>query len=130
MYSHITLGTNDFARAARFFDAVMPALGIPSLLRTDDPLAFGELAGPKPFILSPFDGGTATPGNDVHAAFLAPSRSAVDAFHATATASGGTDEGAPGLRPQYHPSYHGAYVRDPDGAKLQAVCHRKPAQGS
>jgi len=57
-------------------------------------------------------------------AFLAADRAMVDAFHAVALAHGGTDEGVPGLRPQYHPNYYGAYVRDPDGNKLQAVCHR------
>ena len=61
----------------------------------------------------------------MHAAFKVDSRATVDAFHAAALAHGGTDEGAPGLRPQYHPNYYGAYVRDPDGNKIQAVCHRK-----
>lgn len=51
----------------------------------------------------------------------------MDAFHAAALSNGGTDEGAPGLRAYYHPNYYGAYVRDPDGNKLQAVCHKKPA---
>ena len=125
MYSHVTLGTNDFARAGAFYDAVMGALGHKQLFRFDNAIAYGELSGPKLFILSPFDEGEAKPGNGVHAAFIAPDRKAVDAFHAAAMAHGGTDEGAPGLRPHYHPNYYGAYVRDPDGNKIQAVCHRK-----
>ena len=65
----------------------------------------------------------ATAGNGSTVAFDAPSRAAVDAFHAAALEGGGTDEGAPGLRLLYHPNYYGAYVRDLDGNKLCAVCH-------
>ena len=61
----------------------------------------------------------------MHAAFVAESRVQVDAFHAAALAAGGTDEGAPGLRPQYHEDYYAAYVRDPDGNKIQAVCQKR-----
>ncbi len=87
--------------------------------------AYGEATGPKLFVLPPFDGAGQHPGNGWHAAFLAADRATVDAFHAAAMAAGGSDEGAPGLRPHYHPNYYGAYVRDPDGNKLQAVCHSK-----
>jgi catechol 2,3-dioxygenase-like lactoylglutathione lyase family enzyme len=73
--------------------------------------------------MNPFDGNAATVGNGGHAAFNADSRAAVDKFHAAALAGGGTDEGRPGLRPHYNENYYGAYVRDPDGNKLQAVCH-------
>ena len=73
-------------------------------------------------MLPPFDGRPAERGNGWHCAFLAPSRAAVDAFHTAALGAGGSDEGAPGLRPQYTENYYGAYVRDPDGNKLQAVC--------
>jgi len=125
MFSHITLGTNDLERARRFYEPVMATLGIDQPFKLPDTLVFGELAGLKLFIVSPFDGGAAQAGNGPHAAFLAPDRRAVDAFHAAALASGGTDEGAPGLRPRYHAHYYGAYVRDPDGNKLQAVCHRR-----
>jgi len=125
MYSHVTLGTNDFARAEKFYDAVMGALGHPVLFKAPGALAYGEPAGEKLFILSPFDGGQARAGNGVHAAFKVDSRAKVDEFHRTALANGGSDEGAPGLRPHYHPNYYGAYVRDPDGNKIQAVCHRK-----
>jgi len=123
MFSHITLGTNDFAKAAAFYDAVFAALGIEPLFRLDDLAAYGTMTGPKTFIVHPFDGNPAKPGNGVHAAYLAKTRAEVDAFHTAALAHGGTDEGAPGLRPHYHPNYYGAYVRDLDGNKIQAVCH-------
>lgn len=64
-----------------------------------------------------------TPTRPVHIAFRASSRAAVDAFHAAALAAGGRDNGAPGLRPQYHASYYGAYVLDLDGHNIEAVCH-------
>lgn len=123
MFSHITLGINDFVAAEPFYDAVMETLGIPSFMRHETGKAYGTATGPKLFIGPAFDGGPARAGNGNPAAFLAPSRAAVDAFHAAALAHGGSDEGAPGLRPHYHPNYYGAYVRDVEGNKLQAVCH-------
>tara|TARA_R110000824_G_scaffold84305_4_gene210346 strand:- start:38 stop:421 length:384 start_codon:yes stop_codon:yes gene_type:complete len=123
MFSHITLGINDFVAAEPFYDAIMETLGIPPCLRRETGKAYGRATGPKLFIGPAFDGEPARAGNGNHAAFLAPSRSAVDAFYAAALAHGGSDEGAPGLRPHYHPNYYGAYVRDPEGNKLQAVCH-------
>jgi catechol 2,3-dioxygenase-like lactoylglutathione lyase family enzyme len=123
MFSHITLGTNDLERARAFYDPAMAALGLSAPFALPGTLVYGELAGPKLFIVSPFDGRAAACGNGCHTAFLAKSRDAVDAFHAAALANGGSDEGAPGLRPHYHPHYYGAYVRDPDDNKLQAVCH-------
>ncbi len=71
----------------------------------------------------PFDGNAATFGNGSMTAIEAPSRAAVDAFHRAALAHGGSDEGAPGLRP-FHAHFYAAYVRDPDGNKLSAVCER------
>lgn len=124
MYSHVTVGTNDMARAEVFYDAVMEALGHPVLFKAPIALAYGTGTGEKFFVLFPFDQQAARPGNGIHAAFKVDSRARVDAFHATALANGGSDEGPPGLRPQYHPNYYGAYVRDPDGNKIQAVCHR------
>ncbi len=125
MYSHVTVGTNDFPRAEKFYDAIMAVLGHPTMFKAPIVLAYGTPTGPKLFILPPFDGNEARGGNGVHAAFKVDARATVDAFHAAALANGGSDEGAPGLRPHYHPNYYGAYVRDPDGNKLQAVCHRK-----
>jgi catechol 2,3-dioxygenase-like lactoylglutathione lyase family enzyme len=127
MFSHLTLGTNDHARAETFYAPVMAVLGHPVLMKGPGVLAYGEMAGPKLFIVTPYDKGAATCGNGVHAAFLVQDRATVDAFYEAAMKNGGADEGAPGLRPHYHPNYYGAYVRDPDGNKLQAVCHRAPS---
>jgi catechol 2,3-dioxygenase-like lactoylglutathione lyase family enzyme len=123
MFSHVTLGTNDLDRARLFYEPVMAALGIGVPFALPGMLIYGEMTGPKLFVLAPFDGAAATSGNGTHAALLAKSRAEVDAFHAAALEHGGRDEGAPGLRPHYHANYYGAYVRDPDGNKLQAVCH-------
>ena len=125
MFSHITLGTNDWPRAKPFWHAVMTALGQPVLFEHAGGIAYGEPAGPKIFIGPTFDGKPATNGNGSHVAFICKERVTVDAFYAAALAHGGSDEGAPGPRPHYHPNYYGAYVRDPDGNKLQAVCHAK-----
>jgi catechol 2,3-dioxygenase-like lactoylglutathione lyase family enzyme len=125
MYSHVSLGTNDIARAEPFYDAIMAALGHPVMFKMGQSLAYGEPTGEKLFVLTPFDRKEARAGNGVHAAFRAETRAQVDAFYAAAMANGGTDEGPPGLRAYYHPNYYGAYVRDPDGNKIQAVCHRR-----
>jgi len=124
MFSHVTVGTNDFARSIAFYDKVMAALGHKQLFCVEGAVAYGQdMVGPKTWVLFPFDKGKAAPGNGTHIAYLANDRAAVDAFHAAALEMGGTSEGEPGLRPHYHPNYYGAYVRDPDGNKLQAVCH-------
>jgi catechol 2,3-dioxygenase-like lactoylglutathione lyase family enzyme len=124
MFSHVTVGTNDFDRSVAFYDHVMATLGQKQLFSVDGAAAYGEdMKSPKTFVVYPFDKGKATPGNGMHIAYLAPSRAAVDAFHAAALEMGGSSEGEPSLRAHYHPNYYGAYVRDPDGNKLQAVCH-------
>ena len=123
MYSHVTLGTNDWDLAKPFWEAVSGALGLPMLFQYDGGAAYGTMTGEKIFIGAAFDGKPATSGNGTHVAFLAKDRATVDAFYVAALAHGGRDEGLPGLRPHYHPNYYGAYVRDPDGNKLQAVCH-------
>ena len=123
MFSHVTVGTNDLAKAGAFYDAVFEALGMSRGFEGETFISYGERSGGRFFVMSPFDGEPATVGNGVHAAFRAADRVSVDAFHAAALANGGSDEGAPGLRPHYHADYYGAYVRDPDGNKLQAVSH-------
>lgn len=124
MFSHITLGTNDLAKTEPFYDAIMAVLAHPKIYSEENAIGYGSLTGQIVFIMSPFNKNPAMPGNGVHAAFLANSRNTVDQFYERALANGGTCDGKPGLR-SYHANYYGAYARDPDGNKLQAVCHRK-----
>lgn len=127
MFSHITVGVGDLARASRFYDAVLEPLGLrqrpvtpdggpPSLCwaRPDAPL-------PRFYAYSPFNGLSATAGNGSMVAFLAPHEEAVVAAHSAGLAGGGTNEGAPGPRPHYGEGYFGAYLRDPDGNKIHIV---------
>ncbi|MEM9938149.1 MAG: VOC family protein [Pseudomonadota bacterium] len=123
MFAHITLGTNDWARAKPFYEAISSVLELPVFGEGEEGIAYGERTGPKLFIGPAYNGLPATYGNGTHVAFLAKSRATVDAFYKAAMENGGSDEGPPGLRPHYHSNYYGAYVRDPDGNKLQAVCH-------
>lgn len=123
MLLYVTLGSNDLERAGRFYDAALGALGYVRRVSTQDEIAFSapddELR--RFWIVTPYDGRTATHGNGSMIALEARSRAAVDAFYAAALAHGGSDEGAPGLRP-YHADFYACYVRDPDGNKLSAVC--------
>ena len=99
MFSHITLGTNDPDRARQFYEPVMATLGVGQPFILPHALVFGDMMGTKLFVGPPFDGGGASNGNGTHAAFLAPDRAAVDAFHAAALANGGSDEGRSGPAP-------------------------------
>lgn len=124
MFTYVCLGTDDIARARRFWDAVLAPLGHARIEGYDDATssAWGtDDPGPHLWVTRPFDGGAARPGNGVMVSFLAGSRAAVEAFHAAALAQGGTSEGPPGLRPHYGPGFFAAYVRDPDGNKAAAV---------
>jgi catechol 2,3-dioxygenase-like lactoylglutathione lyase family enzyme len=132
MFSHVTVGTADVERAARFYDAVLATLGIVRVktYKVGAGYAPEGFAGIEPpfWILRPFDRRAPAPGNGPMVAFAASSRGAVDAFHKAAIAAGGSDEGAPGLRTHYHPDYYGAYARDPDGNKICVVCHHAEQQ--
>jgi catechol 2,3-dioxygenase-like lactoylglutathione lyase family enzyme len=131
MLSHIHLGVTDFARAHAFYAQLLPMLGWkPRFADESRPWAGWQPPDqPRPLFLIgvPFDGQGASPGNGQMIALLAPSRVAVERFHVTALALGATCEGAPGLRPEYHADYYGAYLRDPDGNKL-CVCHHDGAE--
>jgi catechol 2,3-dioxygenase-like lactoylglutathione lyase family enzyme len=123
---HIGLGVSDYRHSLSFYERALAPLGIAIVMqvRTEESGGF-EAAGlgrnGKPsFWISPA-GQTASP---VHVAFVANTRAAVDAFHAAAIAAGGTDNGRPGIRAHYHPSYYGAFVLDPDGHNIEAVCHQ------
>jgi len=123
--SHITLGTNDPARAGRFYDEVLGILGFDRLPKPPGKPPAYEKGGAMPtiYLYTPEDGRPATWGNGTHVAFVAETKDAVDAFHAAALRLGGLCEGKPGPRPNYGENYYAAYIRDPDGNKLQAVCY-------
>lgn len=123
--SHLTLGTNDYERAAAFYDATLAPLGFTRVPKPPGKPPLYAIEGKMPhlYLYKPFDGHPATCGNGTHVAFQADLRTQVDAFYEAALANGGTDEGKPGLRQDYGPNYYAAYVRDPDGNKLQAVCY-------
>ena len=127
-FSHVTIGTDKMNRAMRFYDAVLGTLGLKRHFTARFAIGYAPegFAGVNaPFwVMRPHDEKPAAPGNGAMIALEAQTRAAVDAFHAVVLANGGSDEGAPGLRPHYHAHYYGAYVRDPDGNKLCAVCHR------
>jgi catechol 2,3-dioxygenase-like lactoylglutathione lyase family enzyme len=124
MFSHLTIGTNDLARACAFYDAVLAPLGIERVPSKYRKWAAWQRPGEaaKLWVGHPFNGLPASWGNGWMAAFTAPTREAVDAAHVVALANGGFDVGAPGLRPHFVPNYHAAYVRDPDGNKLHFAC--------
>lgn len=120
MLSHVSLGTNDAARAAAFYDPVLATLGIRRLHERNGSIDYGTSI--MFFSLEkPSDGKPASAGNGVHVAFLAETRVMVDEFYRIALANGGSDAGAPGLRPEYDAHYYAAFVRDPDGNKIEAV---------
>ena len=127
MLSHVYIGVNDFKPALEFYGALMMALG--TRLRFSDEgkpwAAWQPAEGGRPLFVigKPYDGEPAQCGNGQMIALMAPSRQAVDRAHAAALAHRGGCEGAPGLRPQYHANYYGAYFRDPEGNKLCVVCH-------
>lgn len=119
MLSHVSIGTNDFDRAVAFYDRVMPALGCGRVMEHPGAVAYGKRY-PEFWVQVPIDGRPATVGNGTHVGFLAPSKAAVDAFHRAALEAGAADDGAPGPRPHYGQPYHGCFVRDPDGHKVEA----------
>jgi catechol 2,3-dioxygenase-like lactoylglutathione lyase family enzyme len=120
MIHHVSVGTNDIERARAFYDAVLPVIGLRLLHGGDGAADYGS--GQTSFsIETPVDGKPASVGNGSHIAFAAEDRAMVDRFYETALANGGSCDGAPGLRPEYDAHYYGAFVRDPDGNKIEAL---------
>jgi catechol 2,3-dioxygenase-like lactoylglutathione lyase family enzyme len=117
--NHVSLGTNDFARAVAFYDAVLGSIGIKKLFEMPGAASYGR-AFPEFWVQTPIDGQPATVGNGTHVSFFAASTEEVDTFYAAAIEAGAQDEGAPGGRPQYSKAYYGCFVRDPDGHKIEA----------
>lgn len=123
MLDHVGVGISDYARARAFYDKALAPLGIALVMevsaeQTGDQPAAGFGSEGKPYFW--FGGGAVA---RTHVAFVAKSRADVDAFYRAALAAGGKDNGAPGLRPHYHDNYYGAFVLDPDGHNIEAVCH-------
>ncbi|GIK97441.1 MAG: glyoxalase [Alphaproteobacteria bacterium] len=126
MLDHVSLGVGNLEKSRAFYDAALKPLGCRRVYDLDMLSGYGAstdkpafwIAGPEALELN------AVPSAGSHVAFAAESRAAVDAFHAAALAAGGRDNGKPGLRPEYHESYYGAFVLDPDGHHIEAVCHR------
>jgi catechol 2,3-dioxygenase-like lactoylglutathione lyase family enzyme len=122
MLHHVSVGASDMRRAASFYDAALAPLGMERTVEFGNvAVAYGSKGRAQLWVQLPHDGQPASSGNGVHICFTAPSREAVQAFHAAGLAAGGADDGAPGLRPQYSPDYYGAFLRDPDGNKIEAV---------
>jgi catechol 2,3-dioxygenase-like lactoylglutathione lyase family enzyme len=132
MIDHLSIGVSDLARAKRFYDDVLATLGCACIFTVDVPdhgvvaHGYGEIGSDHPrfWIGLPekLDAGCNAQGG-THVCFQAKSRKDIDAFHAAALKAGGKDNGKPGLRPEYHPNYYGAFAFDPDGNKIEACSH-------
>jgi catechol 2,3-dioxygenase-like lactoylglutathione lyase family enzyme len=121
MLDHIGLGVGDYERSKDFYEQALAPLGLQLMMEPVPGIGgFGD--GRRPFFW--IATGRRSPQSGVHVAFEAADRATVDAFHAAALGAGATDNGAPGVREIYHPSYYGAYVLDPDGNNVEACCHR------
>jgi catechol 2,3-dioxygenase-like lactoylglutathione lyase family enzyme len=126
MLHHVSVGVADVARAAGFYDPVLRALGYKRVLEfLPYAIGYGDRL-PQFWVQLPHDRRAASIGNGAHVAFNAASEAMIRAFHNAALGAGGTDDGAPGPRPDYGPTYFGAFVRDLDGNKVEAVLVRLP----
>lgn len=127
MIDHVGFPVSDYARAKAFYAAALAPLGyglVMEVTAAENPsgaaaAGFGRDGKPDFWI-----GAEGKLGKPIHVAIVADDRAQVDAFHRAALAAGGTDNGAPGIRAQYHPNYYAAFVRDRDGHNVEAVCHR------
>ncbi|MBR1203477.1 MULTISPECIES: VOC family protein [Bradyrhizobium] len=119
MLDHVTIGISDIERSKTFYDAALRPLGITRLYAEGAEFA-GYGVRPKAFF---WIGRRATPQTGAHIAFTANDRATVDRFYDDAIKAGGRDNGRPGIRPHYHANYYGAFVLDPDGHNIEAVCH-------
>jgi catechol 2,3-dioxygenase-like lactoylglutathione lyase family enzyme len=118
MFDHIGLSVRDLSKTRAFYTAALAPLGLASRYDRDNVIAFGPPGKAALWFHGKGDGPTG-----VHIALTATTRAQVNAFHAAALAAGGKDNGAPGPRTPYTPTYHGAFVFDPDGHNLEAVCY-------
>ncbi len=118
MIDHVILGVDDFEVSRAFYERALAPLGMEVVMSIPGGAGFGKDGKPTFWIADRELSGP------VHVAFTSPDRATVDAFYTAALAAGGRDNGRPGLRTHYHPSYYGAFVYDPGGNNIEAVCHR------
>jgi len=119
MLDHVSIHVRDYAKSKAFYTDALRPLGYELIMEFEGKAGGFGAQGKPDFWMR--EGETAAP---IHIAFASPDRATVDAFHSAALAAGGTDNGAPGLRPHYHEQYYGGFVHDPDGNNVEAVCHR------
>jgi catechol 2,3-dioxygenase-like lactoylglutathione lyase family enzyme len=119
MFDHVLLKVKDLEASKRFYTAALAPLGFTVEYEGDGMVGFGPKGAPALWLSKGESGGS------VHIAFVAADRASVKAFYAAALPAGGTDNGPPGLRPQYAENYYGGFVKDPDGNNIEAVCHKE-----
>ena len=124
MISHLSIGVSDLQRATAFYDAVLGGLGYARLFSGPASVGYGPPGGAEALALKQRPSSAIGREEGFHLAFTAPDHAAVDRFHAQAVALGGADDGSPGFRPAYGPRYYAAFVVDPDGHRLEAVCQQ------
>ena len=121
MIDHVGVNVSDYERSREFYVKALEPLGYSLLMEpVEGHGGFGREGKPDFWISGMREPAT----ENIHVALAAPDRATVDAFHAAALEAGGADNGEPGLREQYHPTYYGAFVRDPDGNNIEVVCHK------
>ncbi len=122
MFDHIGIAVGDVPASRAFYVAALALLGIGVAMEFGDQVGLGRDGQPQFWF-----GGSGEPPGHIHLAFTARNREEVRAFHAAALKAGARDNGAPGLRPDYHPNYYGAFVIDLNGHNIEAVCHKPEA---
>lgn len=125
---HVSIGVLDVRKARAFYDKALAPLGFKPVMPVEVQgmlvgVGYGDSSQPVFWIQSPINRGKPSAGNGTHIAFSAATRAAVDDFYLAAIDARGIDDGKPGLRGEYHPGYYGAFIRDVDGNKIEAVCH-------
>lgn len=124
MIDHLGINCTDYPRSQQFYDTVLAVLGYSRQMDVGEAIGYGRDGNPVFWIADAAAGDASGPNREVHIAFVAADEAAVRAFHDAAVGLGAESLHAPRLWPEYHPGYFGAFVRDPDGNNVEAVCHR------
>lgn len=122
IFDHLSLAVSDIKKSRAFYEKALAPLGIAVRMEFDGSIGMGLEGQPRLWIFE-----SKEPQRPMHIAFSSPDRKTVAAFHEAALTAGAKDNGAPGLRPDYHPHYYGAFALDPDGHNIEAVCHKAEA---